>query len=271
MRENGYATRLRVARALEGLRVAGPAFRLRERWLARGAPEISEVGEDGLPLPPARLQVLVAGAAGPNFAVSGAVAAETLRALFASAGRPLEERRALLDFGVGCGRIARHWQHLGGPDLHGCDYNRDLVDWCAANLPFMSFARNELEPPLPYGEGAFDAVYAYSVFTHLRNDLQFAWIAEMRRVLEAGGTLVFTVHGRNAAEVLEPAERERFEAGELVERFAANSGSNLCSVFHPESWVRGRLLDGFEVVAFHPGGEAPGMGSHDVYVARRGD
>lgn len=257
---------LRVARVLERVGLDRRAFRLYESRLANATSALPDVGHDGLPIPPAHLQVLVAGAAVASFGMDGA--AQTIRELLSRNDYLIEDRRSILDFGIGCGRIARHWAELSGPELHGCDYNSTLTAWCASNLPFVAVATNELEPPLGYEDDAFDLVYALSVFTHLREDLQFAWIDELARVLEPGGLLLFTVHGAATTDRLDGPELGRFDDGELVERFSGSSGSNLCSVFHPESWVRKRLLRDFTVVDVIRG-DAPGMGSHDVYLARR--
>jgi hypothetical protein len=54
---------------------------------------------------------------------------------------------AILDFGVGCGRVARHWNGLSA-EVHGCDYNPVLVEWCKANLPHLRAVTNRLDPPL---------------------------------------------------------------------------------------------------------------------------
>ncbi len=74
-------------------------------------------------------------------------------------------------------RVARHWAAVPGPEVHGCDYNPELVEWCASNLcSLRGDFRNELAPPLPYVSGSFDLIYALSVFTHLDDALQRAWL-----------------------------------------------------------------------------------------------
>jgi len=106
----------------------------------------------------------------------------------------LTELDAILDFGVGCGRVARHWAG-SGVDVHGCDYNPVLVEWCRRNLPHVTAASNGLDPPLSYENERFDFVYALSVFTHLTERQQRLWITELRRVTRPGGLVLFTTHG----------------------------------------------------------------------------
>jgi SAM-dependent methyltransferase len=255
-------------RLLERLHLATPALRAYERWLARKAPAIPERGSDGLPMPPAPLQVLVAGYATPGFEQEGAEAAESIRTILRRAGGDITECRAVLDFGVGCARVARHWSAIDGPEFHACDYNERLVRWCQESLPFLQTVRNELEPPLPYPDGRFDLVYAYSVFTHLTEALQHRWIAELARVVAPGGRIMFTTHGQTLRHTLEPELQARFDQGRLAVRFADTAGSNLCSAFHPERWVRDHLLGELEVLDFQAGG-GPGLGVHDVWTVRR--
>jgi SAM-dependent methyltransferase len=253
---------------MERLHLAGPTFRAYERLLARRSGGLPERGTDGLPLPPAHLQVLVAGTASPRFEEKGAEAAASIREIVRRTGDDINECRAVLDFGVGCGRIARHWAGVSGPEFYACDYNELLVRWCQENLPFLRTAKNELEPPLPYDDEAFDVVYAYSVFTHLTEPLQHRWMAELVRVVESGGRIVFSTHGDAARDQMEPSVAERYDRGELAVRFAGTPGSNLCSAFHPEDWVRETLVPELEVLDLVRGG-APGLGVHDIWTVRK--
>src|SRR6185503_21358796 len=59
-----------------------------------------------------------------------------------------------------------------------------------------SFALIDPRGALPHSRGFFDVVYAYSVFTHLPEDVQTHWLAEISRVLKPGGVLVATVEPR---------------------------------------------------------------------------
>jgi ubiquinone/menaquinone biosynthesis C-methylase UbiE len=108
--------------------------------------------------------------------------------------------RRLLDWGCGCGRLAAHWVRQGRiPEIHGCDINADAIRWCQAHLPSARFTRVALDPPTPYPDSYFDAIAAYSVFTHLTQPAQAKWLAEMHRVLKPGGTFAASVHGPSAA------------------------------------------------------------------------
>jgi SAM-dependent methyltransferase len=244
------------------------AFRGYE-WVRALAARRVPAADDGLPVPPPRLIVRVAGTADAAwFLESGRLAAESIRAALARAGRAVEELGAMLDFGCGCGRVTRRWASLDGTAVHGSDQSADAVDWCRRNLPFARFTTNRLEPPLAYDEATFDLVYALSVFTHLPEELQRGWMGELERVLRPGGVLLLTVHGERYRERLGPAERAEFDAGRLVVRWEEGAGSNLCSTFHPPSYVQDRLAARFDVVEFVPEG-ATGNPHQDLYLLRR--
>ncbi len=222
------------------------AFGAYQRYVAFRAPQPAQAG-DGLSMPPPRLRVLVSGTGDPGlFLRSGALEATAMKELLARHSIAIAELDAILDFGCGCGRIVRHHAGLAGPGVYGCDYNDELVSWCQENLPFAHFEVNQLAPPLPF-ERRFDFIYALSVFTHLSESLQFAWIEHLRESLSPGGVLLFTTVGSRGAARLSPAERERFDRGELVVRFDESAGRNLCAVFHPAPFVR-RMVEGLEVL-----------------------
>jgi SAM-dependent methyltransferase len=255
----------RVVPVLRRTRLLVPAFRVYERLfsLADRGPSSAE----GLPVPPAYLRMLVSGiTSADTFLTTGRAGALSLRELFAEAGLDLDRADAVLDFGVGCGRIARWWPAGARTEWHGTDINPKLVGWCAASLPHLRTSVNPLQPPTSYRDGRFDAIYAISVFTHWPEPLQHAWMRELTRMLRPGGRLLFTTHGDVPAHrVLLDDERARYDRGEFVERFGEDAGSNLCNAFHPPGWVRGTLAAGREVLLHRPAG-APGIGNQDIWV-----
>jgi SAM-dependent methyltransferase len=266
----GY-TRSRIADGLDRARLLRPAERLREEWLVRRVEDRRACGPDGMPLPPPRLRLLVDGRSADqrHFLRVGRQMLDGIRDGVGQMGRQLEDLRTVLDFGCGCGRVARHWSTVPGPELYGCDYNPELVDWCARNLCVLRATRNEPAPPLPYVSGSFDLIYALSVFTHLDDELQREWLDEFRRVLAPGGLLVVSVLGTEVADRLSRAERDRFETGEMVVQRPRLAGRNLCSVYHPPAYVEGRLLAGWEDVRQFDLGSPSLPIWQSAYIARR--
>ena len=250
-----------ILRALERARLLGPAFRCWEAWQSlRGG---RRVAVEGPPLPPRRLMVRVAGTADADwFLRSGRAAYDAI-----AEHVPTAELGSVLDFGCGCGRVTRWWSGFAG-EIAGSDLSRPAVDWCRRNLRFARFELNGLAPPLAFADESFDLVYALSVFTHLTADLQLAWRDELLRVLRPGGRLLVTTHGRSYLPRLEPEERERFERGELVVRWGDLPGTNLCSAYHPERYLRETFAQGFALRELVPEG-ALGDPTQDIVVLRR--
>lgn len=156
----------------------------------------------------------------------------------------------VLEWGCGPGRLLRHMPQLLGSrklTLTGSDYNPETIAWCKANLAGIDFVQNQLMPPLPLPDARFDAVFNFSVLTHLSQAAQVAWIAELRRVLKPGGLLICTTHGDNYRRLLaSAAEREQYERGEVVTQGRYSEGKKWYFAVHPPEFVRGSLLKNFD-------------------------
>jgi SAM-dependent methyltransferase len=255
------AVKRRLLRLLQRFGLIGPAFRAYEHAVALRPQRVTPT--DNLPLPPRRLMVRVAGTADADwFLRSGRAGYDAI-----GAHVDLQQTRDVLDFGCGCGRVTRYFsEHAGG--VAGSDVNGKAVAWCRDQLRFAQFESNGLAPPLAFGDESFDLVYALSVFTHLTEDLQLAWRDELRRVLRTGGRLLITTHGRSYVPRLDDAERERFEQGELVVRWGEVVGSNLCSAYHPERYLRTTFAQGFAFLELEAEG-ARGNPTQDLVLLQK--
>lgn len=251
------------------LGLALPAYRLWEAYHSRRADRTGgALGDDGLPLPTGALMLSVAGTTDTRwFEAGGALAVQALRDTLKRHDLRLEEMGSILEFGCGCGRVVRHLGGLPG-EVHATDWNPKATAWCARNLDFATFETNQLAPPLPYADESFDLIYTLSVFTHMGEDLQLPWMTELRRVLRRGGHLIVTTHGAHYCADLEPALQRRFEAGEFLVRRPEGAGTNLCSAFHPEAYLRGEFTQGFEFLEWVPEG-ALGNPRQDLTLLRK--
>lgn len=247
---------------LNGRRVGSAlraVFRLYER--VRGGRTFGVDDVDGSALPPADLRFRVAGTENPvAFLQGGQLAVKTVVQLLP------DLQGDILGFGCGCGRVLRHWENAR-VRLHGTDADAAAVSWCRANLSFVQVERNASRPPAPFATEAFDLIYAYSVFTHMTEGPQMAWLAEFRRLLKVRGQPDLQ-YARSILPVeLSAREQSRFRNGEMVVRFGAAAGSNLCNTYHPEASVR-RRVEGWQVAAFVPEG-ALGNPRQDVWLLRK--
>jgi SAM-dependent methyltransferase len=260
-------------------RVLPLGWRAYERWRSLGKssdttePNALELG--GWPLPPPRLRVLVVGETDVQLFLRGGKAhIEVMKGMLESAGVSLTDEDEALDFGCGCGRMARWWPDSFSAKLVGTDLSPDLVAWCQAELPFLDASINQLVPPLPFDAERFAYVYALSVFTHLPREVEQGWLAELRRVLRPGGHLFFSVSGEGFSERLSEEERDAYDAGQAIVHFPEGAGSNLCATYHPPAYVREQMTSGFELVSHIPGAARerrvrPGPLRQDAYLFRR--
>lgn len=269
----GLESRLRrIISRIGLLPVAFVVWRTLREWspaLVRRNRDLRKRGLGALPIPP---NSLIFSATGTRdvywFLESGALASEAFRSALQKHGRPLDSLESVLDFGCGCGRVMRHWKDIEGPRFSGCDYNPKAIQWDRENLQFANFAKNELEPPLPFGTGEFEYCYSISVFTHLPSRLQRSWIEELYRVIKPGGILMLTLSGRGDFHRLVKADRKRFEKGELIVLDAGFAGTNMCGVYHPLQYVTREWSDLFSLVEHIPEG-AKGSPNQDLFIFTR--
>jgi SAM-dependent methyltransferase len=123
---------------------------------------------------------------------------ETERTL-AIASRSLESFESILDFGCGCGRMLLWMEELSRTStLYGTDIDDEAIAWCRENIPYATTSVNGGDPPLPFADGSFDLVFNHSVFTHIDERRQDAWLTELRRVVRPSGFVVLSTHGEVA-------------------------------------------------------------------------
>jgi SAM-dependent methyltransferase len=147
------------------------------------------------PFPPPELMRNVSGLTDPaDFASHGV---DILRALAGASPISFVEYQNILDFGCGCGRLARMFK--GFPRHYtGCDVDRRHVAWINENLPFVKAVLTEPRKPLPFEPNQFDCVISISVFTHISEGDHKTYLHELFRITKPGARLFVTVHGHRA-------------------------------------------------------------------------
>jgi SAM-dependent methyltransferase len=179
-----------------------------------GAPTLSDEAESDPTIPPRRLRLRVHGSEDvERFQSVGKELAVNILDVVKQRV-VLSDQSNVLDFGCGCGRVIKDFRELSPGSLFGTDIDGEAIDWCQKNLASIaSFFVNDDFPPLPFTDRKFDLIYSISIFTHLPEDMQFAWLAELERVLVAGGWAILTVHGASLfpREQLEQAVTREFD------------------------------------------------------------
>jgi SAM-dependent methyltransferase len=181
--------------------------------------------------------------------------------------QPTAER--VLEWGCGPGRIIRHLPTLlPSAQLFGVDYNKQSIAWCRAAIKNISFAENELSPPLPFAARHFDVIYAVSVLTHLSVAQQVAWIRELRRVAKPNGCVILTTNGEQTTTILLPKERERFWKDGVVIRGRVEDGKRCFLSYHQPAYAREHLFSHFQVIEHAPGLPGAPATEQDIWVLR---
>jgi SAM-dependent methyltransferase len=194
--------------------------------------------------PPTRLCVGTVGAAGyKSYYEDGERSVEVLLELMA--GHIELKGARILEWGCGPARLIRHLARVGkdaGMEIFATDYDEATIAWCQSAIPGVTFARNGLEPPLPFPDDSFDVIFRSSVFTHLSEAMHYAWLKENLRVVKPGGLVIFTTAGDAVKHKLLPAEVPLYEAGELVVRTVPLEGAPRYNAFHSPAFIRHKLL-----------------------------
>ena len=201
-----------------------------------------------------------------------------------AAGGGLDDVADGLDFGASSGRVVRVLA-AAHPQARwsACDPNAQAIAWAAANLPGIDFFVSPQDPPLPRADGAYDLVFAISVWSHYDRGAALRWLGEMTRIVRPGGHLLITTHGpQSVSWCAERATRSSAQLVEIVKAlhrdgfwFAAEFGSQGdWGVVHPEwgtsfltpEWLLGQLGGRWHVAHYLPGCVDA---NQDVYVLRR--
>ena len=223
-------------------------------------------------LPPDHLQTRQVGSAwGETFYSAGQEIFDQIESLFREAEEPLESTSAFLEFGCGCGRVLKAFEdfpHSG--ELWGSDVDSEAIAWNRANLGYLAqFYNNGDLPPLRFPDGYFSAVLSVSVFTHLPEEMQFAWISEIRRILRPGGVFVATLHGRHYWGEVDPSVRSEVEQRGFAYRtgpITPGLPDYYMVAFHSTNYIRERWDRFFEVVSIK---ETYIHGVQDAVILRR--
>ena len=106
-----------------------------------------------------------------------------------------ESVTAVLDFGCGGGRVLRHlrgvWPHA---QLFGSDVDEELINWTRKNMHELAqWQIGDYLPPSEFASESLDIIYAVSVFTHMDEESQSAWLNEFHRIMKPKGLLLITV------------------------------------------------------------------------------
>lgn len=159
-----------------------------------------------MPVPPIRFRDMVRKGAimAEDFIIEGRQVYDEVLAQFEAAGAKLNRNTKVFEFGVGCGRVARHFLAESYENFLGSDLDPELIQWCNENLSKSSDTRficNSYRPPLEIEDSSQELAYSISVFTHMTVENQRDWSEEMGRIMAPGGLLFVTFLERSPSDL----------------------------------------------------------------------
>ena len=207
-------------------------------------------------------------------------------------GTPLTPQSRALDVGCGWGRITRLFSRdIASENIHGIDIDPHAIALCETLGVPGNFTLTKPNEPLPFEDNSFDVITAYSVFTHLPEDVATGLAAELSRVAAPGCVIVFTVEDKTFLDVFDmpnfrefggrwemlakyadeaPSLRMKYDDGEFLYLVTNNEGARTSAVYGDalisEKWMRKNWNDLFEIVAMD---EAKPPVYQGVVVARK--
>jgi len=237
---------------------------------ARSDPAVRE--EFGIDIvPPPHLRHRVCGTPDLRaYLEGGRNSVETIKTALANHGVDLCDPGPVLDFGCGCGRLA-HWWTRDFPNhaYLGLDIDSDAIAWDKEHLRSGRFEANSGNPPTEFNTGAFGLIISVSVFTHIDEGLQMAWLNELQRLARPGAVILATVHSEKLVKRLAPVwQREIRDKGFGFFRqdiMPKGFPSFYQAAFHTRAYVDSHWSNFFEVI------DHVEMDFHDLVVMRKRD
>jgi 2-polyprenyl-3-methyl-5-hydroxy-6-metoxy-1,4-benzoquinol methylase len=192
--------------------------------------------------------------------------------------RPMGKQSKVLDIGCGWGRITRMFaRDVPSTGIVGCDIDRDALSVCRFLGVPGHFTLNKPNEPLPFESGQFSIMSAYSVFTHLPENVCLSMFAEMSRVAQKGCLFVFTVEDEKFLDFFDvpgietrserwrllsahksniPAIRERYANGEYIYLTTNEESVRSSDVYGDalvsKKWLEENTKPYFKILGFYP-------------------
>ncbi|GIK26595.1 MAG: methyltransferase [Betaproteobacteria bacterium] len=128
------------------------------------------------------------------------VAIETFKVAVAEAtklGFRLVPESRLMDFGCGWGRFSQvAFKYFDPANIVSADVQDSALDICRETGLRTNLLLVPMHPPSSLPNDSINFIIAYSVFSHLDEQIHLAWLREFKRILAPGGVVAVTTRPR---------------------------------------------------------------------------
>jgi SAM-dependent methyltransferase len=206
-----------------------------------------------------------------DFLSEGERCSGDLEKALARIDRHMDSFQNILDFGCGCGRTIRCFEKYAvASSLSGTDIDSAAIDYCRRRFNNIEFSVNQPLPPLDYSSNKFDLVYSISVFTHINEEYQFLWLAELARIVIPGGIVLLSVHGSSSWNTLLPEYVATIRTKGFL-YISENIWKRIFpawyqTAFHSEEYVRAEFSRFFNIIEYIPQGVSD---FHDLIILEK--
>jgi ubiquinone/menaquinone biosynthesis C-methylase UbiE len=170
----------------------------------------------GIGLPSKKLQIRVVGGYFDDFISSGFRSVKDIvRELAKFSPEMLTGKAKFLDFGSGPGRVTLalnksfpQWQMVG------CDIDNETIEFAQSEYSSLGINFHTVDAfgKTAFSDGEFNVIFGSSVFTHLPEDLQHIWLAELSRIADKGAILLLSVENKKSRVILNKEQSETFDS-----------------------------------------------------------
>lgn len=144
--------------------------------------------------PEGDLQTMIVGSSNENAMREAGQFYKFLKNVYSDVGAKPFSEAVILDFGIGWGRIARLFSRdVPFGNIYGVDPMPLMIDVSRRSMIPASLMLTKPHGVTVLRDATFDIVYAYSVFTHLPENIAMHWLNELHRIMQPGAILVITV------------------------------------------------------------------------------
>lgn len=186
------------------------------------------------PVPPRQVRASVGQPSRSRYRDEGKMVAGELERALISIGNPLGESVAICDLASGPGKVLCWLDLPRDASVAAIDVNPEAIDWLNERLPEVDARTGRSLPPTTFDAQSFDLLFSISLFTHLPEERQNVWLAEVARLLRPGGVGLLTVHGETAYEGFRSGSRPGISPSQLSNLRNRGPLSELGFVFEAE-------------------------------------